>query len=124
MNIIEKRWEKWKNTRKTKEKRRLGWKSIREMSIKEFRTYIRYVKKETNNFKDFKFSLFQKSPQVLIIFRILLNLTQRDLERKLALRGRVISNYECGAYSTLSIGKAQLFAKFFKKQFKKRDNHS
>jgi len=121
MNIIEKRWEKWKNTRKTKEKRRLGWKSIREMSIKEFRTYIRYVKKETNNFKDFKFSLFQKSPQVLIIFRILLNLTQRDLERKLALRGRVISNYECGAYSTLSIGKAQLFAKFFKKQFKKRD---
>lgn len=119
--LIKKRWEKWKNTRKIKEKKTTNWKTIRKMTIADFKNYFYFIKKQTNNLKEININLFQKSPQLIVIFRILFNLTQRDLDRKLKLKGRVISDYERGTYKTISRGRAELLKNFFESQIKEQN---
>ena len=80
--LIKKEWEKWKNTRKIKEKKEVNWRTIRNMDVNDFKNYFIFIKNQTNNFKNIGVDLFQKTPQLISIFRILLNLTQRDLQRK------------------------------------------
>ncbi|MBU0930125.1 MAG: helix-turn-helix transcriptional regulator [Nanoarchaeota archaeon] len=116
--ILEENWKKWKNTRKINDEKNLKWKTIRNMNTEDFTEYFNMAKLLTSNFSDFNPEIFQKTPQMILIFRIILGLTQRDLERKLSLKGRQISNYESRTYKTLSIGKSELFADFFRDKFK------
>ena len=47
-------------------------------------------------------------------------MTQQDLNRSLKLNGRYVSNYERLTYKTLSRGKAELFAEYFKEKLKSK----
>ncbi|MBU2640150.1 MAG: helix-turn-helix transcriptional regulator [Nanoarchaeota archaeon] len=115
---LKQRWQKWKNTRKTKAKNILNWKRIREMNTNDFLKYLKIIKKESKNFTKITPDLFQQNPQAIMIFRILIGLTQKNLERKLNILGKVnVYNYENLNY-TLSRGNAELFANFFKKEIK------
>ena len=112
-NHLERKWYSWKNTRIIKNPRfdSYNWKTIRYINQKEFGILLKQIRDVTNNFSDIPISLLQKDPRLILIFRAILGITQRDLERKLKLRG--ISHYECLKYKTLSLGKAELFSKYF-----------
>ena len=113
-------WQRWINKIKIKGSKDVGWKTIRKMGVEDFKKYFLTIKKATKDFKNFDAKLFQKTPQIISMFRILLGLTQRDLERKLNLKGRLISNYESNNYKTLSLGRSKMFAKFFESEFKNK----
>jgi len=117
--ILKKRWERWKNTRKPKEKRVLNWKNIRNMKVEDFLGYFKKLKKESKKFTEITPNLIQRNPQIIIILRILLGLTQKDLERKTGLikKGN-ISNYENLVYQTLNRGRAEMFSNFFSNKIK------
>jgi len=117
---LEKNWFSWKNTRKIRENKGYNWKTIRYTTTKDFEKYLVQIRRETNNFSYIPSDLFQKNPQVIMIFRIMLGLTQRELERKLKFKGRYISNYERLKYKTISKGRAELLSEYFKSQIKSR----
>ena len=116
---LERRWDRWKNTRKQKEKIILNWKNIKKIGVKDFLQYFKKTKRKTKNFTQFNPELFQKNPQIIIILRIILGLTQKDLEREIGLHKKGnISDYENMYYQTLNRGRAEMFSNFFSRKIK------
>ncbi len=123
VETLKKSWAAWKNTRKILDSKAYNWKTMRHMRTEDFEKYFTQIKEETDDFSLMSADLFQKSPQLILIFRILLQKTQRDLERELGLKG-YISNYECLRYKTLSRGRAELFADYFQFEFRSKKLHN
>ncbi|MBS3149442.1 helix-turn-helix transcriptional regulator [Candidatus Woesearchaeota archaeon] len=119
--IIKQRWQRWKNIRKIKQGKHAKWKTIRKMTVDDFKRYFNYLENETYRFTKIKPRLIARNPQLISIFRILLDLTQRDLERNLSLKGRVISNYESSVYKTITLGNAEILTRFFEEAFQKQN---
>jgi len=58
-------------------------KNLRNLDEKEFKKVYKYLKRKTNNFKEFNEGLIIEKNQYLLIFRIILGMSQKEFAEKL-----------------------------------------
>ncbi|MEK6952548.1 MAG: hypothetical protein AABX29_06035 [Nanoarchaeota archaeon] len=69
-------------------------KQISKLTEENVKEYFNLIKKETNNFKEFKQDLLSRIPQAILIFRIVLCINHRKFAKILDIDSRSIRYYE------------------------------
>ena len=86
------------------------------MDLEDFEKYFNNLKKETNNFTDFNYKILMDTPQFISIFRIILNVSTRELGRLFNENSRTIRTHEYADYKTTpetAIKYTSMFHKLF-----------
>lgn len=75
-------------------------KKVSLMNIEDFEEYFNYLKKETKGFTDFNYKILMDTPQFISIFRIILDISTRQLGKLFNENSRTIRTHEYAEYKT------------------------
>lgn len=76
-------------------------KKVSLMNIQDFEAYFNHLRNETDNFTNFDYNILMETPQFISIFRIILNISTRELGRLFNQNSRTIRIHEYAEYKLM-----------------------
>ncbi len=93
-------------------------KKFNRTTIDNFKVYFNYLKKETKNFTHFNKDILYTTPEFIVVFRIILDLSHRSLAKILKIMPRTVRLNETRQYK-MTPEKCEFYTKNFRRLFKK-----